>query len=261
MQRMVALLAACTVILVAMSVRGDEDPPRNPGSALGDYLNEATLSWMKLPDCEKNPHACEAFVKQESETVAQVAARIRETSEQVALLVRGPEGSAHPDEDPVFVDGRADGVARSGLLLMSVAFNETRFRGYVDDGRCNSLKWRMSAEGHHLSRLGTCDSGKAVSVWQLQLKGSLGSDNPAWILFTHEEWTSDKRDNAVKVDADGAIKDRGLAALLALHELRKSVRATGTIRYYTGEWQGPTPLSDARMKLASDYANKHPFKN
>jgi len=208
--------------------------------ALATYLENAALSWMQLPDCSVSRVACQYFEAQERESPSVVGERIQQVSNIVAELLQG--------ETPIWSDDTTG--ARTGLLLMHVAFHETRFRGYVWDGRCNDDAWRKGAEGVQLLRLGTCDGGHAYSPWQVHPERGFyltfdGSDvNPF-----HGE---------LKIDAT-SIKDPKVAAVAALHMLRRSVRLTNSLRYYTGEWSGPAPKAALRLDGALAYEHRRPF--
>ena len=162
-----------------------------------DALDSQVLGWMSLP-----PVGDEGFSAREGESVGDVRRRIAEVARAATLL-----GIAQP------IWPNDDGT-KTARLLVCVAFYESRFRGYVDDGRCNDPDWRASPEGVRTMRLGTCDGGRARSLWQLH-------------------------------DFRG---DRQQAMQEALRRLRFSIRAMGDLRGYTGE-RGPD-APKARVRLA-----------
>ena len=178
-------LAALALVFIAADAKA---APGDPAAqdALGRYLGQATEEWMTagkvyvkkvcpseslgpLPECGVPESDLRAFERQEKETWWQVRDRFRTSAKVVAKVVL-----AHA---PIFVEdgSRAD----TGLLLMSIAFNETRFRGFVADGRCNDETWRNSKEGLELMKMGDCDSGKARTVFQLQDFSSLDVEEAA----------------------------------------------------------------------------------
>lgn len=207
--------------------------PRNPGSEpLASYLETATLAWMALPDCSSAPAACTAFTKQEHETPADVAARVREHAQAVAdVVLDGQNVGPYPNDEH---------RAHAGLLLMSLAFHESRFRGYVTDGRCSDAAWRKGAEARELTKMGTCDGGLASTAWQIHIGRGM--------YVGHE-----------KVTREGAIADVHAAAALALQIAANSIRQTGSLRYYTGEWSGDAPKARERESFAAAYYLAHPF--
>lgn len=210
--------------------------PRNPGSEpLAQYLEAATLTWMALPDCAASPHACADFETRERETPAAVGARVHDYAQAVAEVAReGFDGA--PIAAPYADDA---GRARAGLLLMSLAFHESRFRGYVADGRCTDGEWRKSDEGRALMRLGTCDGGFASTVWQIHIgRGQrVGTE-----LVTRER----------------ALEDPRAGAALALQLAGGSIRFAHSLRYYTGEG-AVAPKAREREALATAYYRAHPF--
>jgi hypothetical protein len=222
----------------------------NPGSrALADYLERAALTWLALPDCGAAPERCAGFERQELESPAAVADRVREVARDVASLLE--DGfSGHDEPSPYAHDPRK---ARAGLLLMSLAFHESRFRGYVADGRCPNPEWRRSEEGRHLLPLGPCDGGLASTLWQIHVGRGL------WVGWDAREWGSERsspRDVLLSLTPSANLSwplYHQNAAMLALHMARASIRATGTLRYYTGEWEGRAPKAGARERLALDY--------
>lgn len=218
--------------------------------ALATYLENAALSWMHLPDCGASPALCAAFEKQEHETPAAVGDRIQHVAASVALLFNNPTHS----EAPIWADDTTG--ARTGLLLMNVAFNESRFRGYVDDGRCNDPIWREGVEGKQLLKFGTCDGGHAFSIFQIHAHRRL------WLTWDGSDIKSNGDANAgdVLVNPTAIIANRELALTTALHMLRKSIKSTnGSLRYYTGEWSGPAPKAAIRLEGALAYERRRSF--
>ena len=214
---------------------------RNPGSgeveaphaALAMYLETAALTWMKLPECSVARAACAQFERQEHESPAAVADRIRDVAGAVARGVREGYGGQAVTSYPL-------DEQEAGLLLMSLAFHESRFRGYVADGRCSDPAWRTGHEAVQLAPLGTCDGGRASTVWQVHFGQGI-------------------RVGAVRVTREMAIADHRAGAAAALTMAANSIAATGTLRNYTGEWSGPAPAAAARMATAITYYQAHPF--
>ena len=192
------------VLLFSVHAAAEDDPR-------AAYLERAALSWMYLPNCNARPRACQDFERREGESVEAVRARIAEVAGQVS---------------------RATGDTRMGLVLMSLAFHESRFRGYVDDGRCNDAAWVTTLAGAHLTRLGDCDNGHAYSLWQV---------HPA----TREQGAQ-------------MIAQRPFAIEQALGIARASLARDGTLRGYTGETDPAAPKAFRRLRAAEMYLLAHP---
>lgn len=124
---------------------------QDPAAALAVRLHEQAIGWLNLP-----PLGDALFEAREGESVAAVRRRVAEVAKEAAALAR--------DEDPVWKD---DDGTRTARLLMCVAFFESGFRAYVDDGRCDDPAWRATPAGRRIMRRGDCDGGYARSLWQL----------------------------------------------------------------------------------------------
>lgn len=141
--------------------------------------------------------------------------------------------------------------SREGVLLVSIAWWETRLRDYVDDGSCN--RWMLDAWrrcGGRLSCLpkealdamntgGTCDGGNAASLWQIHS----GDGDIARHLTTKDLYSN-----------------RKLAAATALAIARRSIQAGAGLMQYVGG-VGPDRAEKARQRLskAEEWSRKHPF--
>ncbi len=140
-------------------------------------------------------------------------------------------------------DARRD---RTALLLASIAFYEgVHFAAYVDDGRCQAwghylaLRLPVPGDGARYMHYGTCDHGAAQSLWQVH---SVTLQNPT------------------EVATSANLLDRRYAAHIALRLARQSLSATGTLRYYTGEWSGPCPKAEDRLSFALREIQAHPYR-
>ena len=182
--------------LLAMDLREDDSV-----DALAMRLNEDAIGWLGLP-----PSGDEAFEKREGESVAAVRLRIAEVAKEAATLAF--------TEKPVWA---GDNGTRTARLLMCVAFFESGFRGYVDDGRCDDPAWRATPTGRRMMRRGDCDGGHARSLWQLH-----GFDG------TRSE----------------AIRE-------ALRRIRTAVSYGLGMRAYTGERDPAAPKAQQRLLCAS----------
>jgi hypothetical protein len=243
---MIGLGLVLALSLFASSI--DTGPPAH--APLAVYLDTAARSWMKLPDCEKSPSACAVFVGREDETVEAVLARVATTAEQVAgILLDGF------DDDLESVDD----VPKAGLILMSLAFNESRFRAYVDDGRCNDTTWRKSPLGRRLLKLGSCDGGIAYSLFQIHVYEGV---HLYWGTMSGAEWGFRPDPTARRervAHADDLLADRRLAIVTALHMVRASLAAHAGLCHYTGESIKHCPKGEARINLAIRYQAAHPY--
>ena len=182
--------------LLAMDLREDDSV-----TALAVQLDEDAIGWLGLP-----PSGDEAFEKREGESVAAVRQRIAEVAKEAASLAFS--------EKPVWA---GDDGTRTARLLMCVAFFESGFRGYVDDGRCDDPAWRATPTGRRMMRRGDCDGGHARSLWQLH-----GFDGTR-----HE-----------------AIRE-------ALRRIRTAVSYGLGMRAYTGERDPAAPKAQQRLLCAS----------
>src|ERR1700690_353201 len=221
-----------TPMIVAPTVVDAGAPqPSEITSKLGAYLADAAMSWMRTDAPAFNypkvtDRIRQAFIDQEDETPEAVDDRVAEVGLQVAEYVSGDVACLWPEKktDAVF-------CAETGLVLMSLAFNETRFRGYIDDGRCNDLSWRKTAQASKLLKLGTCDYENghvlACSLWQLH------------------DFDSSSRPEAIKE---------------ALERVRRSLKLTGNLAGYTGEPDpGNAPKARIRLTMAQEAPRQHPF--
>jgi hypothetical protein len=127
-------------------------------------------------------------------------------------------------------------------LLAAIGYWEgARYAAYVDDGSCNNPAWRKTPEGVRLMHIGgDCDHSHAHSLWQI---------HPV----------EDKDAPTYKFCSLAAIESREGAAKCALEIAHRSLNGTGTLAWYTGEWDGPHPKADERLEFAKRARAKHPF--
>lgn len=186
-----------------------------------------------------------------------VSASYEDIAHDVATVV------LDPTEPPMWKDDSTK--ARTAIMLVSIAYHETSFLAYTDDGRCNDRKWRDSAEGRKtMAQSGSCDGGLARSMWQVHTDfGGIYVIPANYDDDTREinkrEWTYANQD----VD-DGTLirseqmKDRQSACRVALHMARRSIRNHAKLCQFTGE-MGECPKGDIRYDWAERYSTKHPF--
>jgi hypothetical protein len=155
--------------------------------------------------------------------------------------------------------------AREAILLAAVAWWETRYRDYVDDGSCN--RWASDAyrrtgkltlkvlapEAQQLMAVGTCDGGLAASIWQIHFgMGIVVDDRGGWHLASSRERG---------VTRDMALRDRKDAARVALAMARQSIQVGVGLENYVG---GNDPIARRknardRLDFAERYSRAHPF--
>jgi hypothetical protein len=197
-----------------------------PMQNLIGYVLAAMLAWFPL---SKHP-----------EPEVKSAARYAEVARAIA------EVALDPGEPPLF-DGPA-GRARTALVDAGIAALEGGFRAYVDDGSCNAVAFLAGRRPH-------CDHGRAYSIWQIQTARGMSLHGDTW------QWWS-LRSPEARITGPDLIADRKLAARLALHIARKSIRDYGSLCAYTGEkCRGAHPNADARLALADRWWRSHPFRD
>ena len=259
--------------------------PPEPNTILVDHLEERMLAWANVPDCttegkseadvQRVQIACDSWEKIQRESVDQTRIRYHSIAVDVAQAA-AIEHSPY-SEDPL--------NARMANLVSSLAFNESRFEKFVDDGRCNDKKWQGTEEGKHLTKIGgNCDGTYAHSMWQLHAGFGLvlltpNRDNGFRELISNrdaENWAGqvDIRWQAIEHDYDmppgfrhevdskniTGEANRLLAARTAWHMLSNALKASKftNICRYTGE-PLPCPKSEVRLKFADDEWRKHPI--
>lgn len=133
------------------------------------------------------------------------------------------------------------------VLLAALGYYEgARYAEYVDSGACNDPVWVRSGEGKRLAHWGTCDRGptdprgRAHSVWQ---------------IHPIEDRTSPLYGTCREAVVDSSREN---AARCALALAKNSMKETGSLAWYTGEWTGPHPKADERLEFARRAIRKHP---
>jgi hypothetical protein len=191
--------------------------------ALTAYLIVAMTSWMPVHN-----HAAR-------ETPEQTLARYEAIATDIATIALDPS-------EPSLFQGD-DGRVKTALLLLSVAFWESAFRGDVDAGHCKPHE---------------CDNGHAYSLWQLHPEDGFIFDGDVY-TFARNRSVAWREEHASEiVDGPALIRDRKLAAKVALHMLRYSMKNAHSLTIYTGE--GPNgPKAKQRLDRATSYARAHAF--
>ncbi|HZU82490.1 MAG TPA: hypothetical protein VE987_06225 [Polyangiaceae bacterium] len=191
--------------------------------ALTAYLLTAMLAWMPT----KNQKA--------RETADAALARYQSIASDVATV------ALDPAEPPLFKG--ADGRTKTALVLLSVAWWESAFRPDVDSGNCKPPE---------------CDNGHAFTLWQLHPEDGFIFDGDVY-TFARNRTPAWRADHASEIfDGAALLRDRKLAAKIALHMMRYSVLHSGGLGIYTGE-NGNGPKAKQRMDHALKWLREHPF--
>lgn len=160
--------------------------------------------------------------------------------------------------------------AREALLLAAIGFWESRFRDYVDDGRCNRWASRarqrngrlnlktLSREAQALMQMGSCDGGLAVGIGQVHFTstGFAITNDGRWMdaAFVRNDGSEVRE----IVTREKAMQDRRALLRVMLTMARRSLQAGAGLCQYTGE-PGPCPKANARLEFAERYSRMHPF--
>jgi hypothetical protein len=98
--------------------------------------------------------------------------------------------------------------------------------------------------------LGTCDGGHAYSLFQVHPERGF--------YLTWDGTDTNPFRGELRVDST-SIRNHMVAMTAALHMMRRSIRATNSLRYYTGEWVGAAPKAQIRLEGALAYERRKPF--
>jgi hypothetical protein len=171
----------------------------------------------------------------------------KDGSHYVAIARDIVEVVLDPAEAPIW-----DERWKSATLLAGIAFFESHFWKHVDDGRCNDNAWR-EGEGKKLTLVtGNCDGGWATSMWQIHAYDGIAlTEDGGWI----GAWGAKGRKLLYGKDL---IADRRVAARVALHIARASLKRSGTLCGYSGENDG-CPKARVRLEFAKAWMRSHPF--
>jgi hypothetical protein len=205
-------------------------------SPLAVYLAAATLVWSSPSEHLPRTH---------SEADAAVVVAFRD-----AIAADVAEVVEDSNEQPLFPGdlSKAETIVQLGAL----AFFEGRFWSYVDDGSCNDGSWKR-AHGHDQL---LCDGSSAWSLWQLHDGFATPRGWSHGLAFDGDGWRYD----SMGYKGRDLVRDRKVAARMALHFARKSLKASGTLCGYTGEpARSGCPKAKARRDLARSYFVAHPF--
>ena len=132
--------------------------------------------------------------------------------------------------------------AKATLLAALGYWEGARYAAYVDEYKCQDPVWRASPEGQKLMHLGgDCDHKLARSLFQIHPIED--KESPLYALC-----------NAAAIESG-----RLPAARCALELAGRSMKSTGNLSNYTGEFWGEHPKADQRSDFAKTALSKHPF--
>lgn len=152
------------------------------------------------------------------------------------------------DERPAWADDHTK--AKTAILLAAIAYWESHFWRHVDDGTCNDPIAAKKAFAL-IARTGNCDGGWAYSLWQVHPEGGIVLTKDGW----KHSWDAPGEKAIVGADM---IKDRRVAARVALRMARASIERSGTLCGYSGE-PGPCPKAVVRLDFARSWSRRHPY--
>ena len=182
------------------------------------------------------------------------------------------------DEPRIWKD--SDG-AQEAILLARIAWFETRFRDYVDDGSCQvwakiCMTWgsgcnlkKLSQEQATLMTLGTCDGGLAIGLHQVHYPytGIALMPDGSWHnadYFTKAPREIVKREDALTtptMSAEERSKHRQTNMRVALAMARQSIQnGAGLMAYVGGDGPERVSMAAQRLDSARAWSAKHPFK-
>ena len=137
---------------------------------------------------------------------------------------------------------------KEAVLLAALGYFEgARYAVYVDSLACNDAAWIKTAEGKRLSGWGTCDRGPTDRI---------GRAHSLWQIHPVEDRSSPNYAVCNQKVIDSSRED---AARCALALAKSSLKETGNLSYYTGEWNGPHPKADQRYEFAKKAMKRHPW--
>lgn len=220
------------------------EPPVSPETgSLAGYTLGAMLDWDPKPISGSQSHRA---------TIADDIARVVLTEPRI-----WPKEDGH----------------REAIVLARLAWFESRFRDYVDEGRCN--EWAAEAyrktgqlnlrvlprAAQELMQLGTCDGGIAASLWQIHFPPS-GINPKTGSTALAGEFGIDR---SMSLGRPGEPEEaqrwhRRNAARAALAMVRRSIQQGAGLRFYVGG-DGPerARMAAERLDSALAWSAKHPW--
>lgn len=207
-------------------------------TALAAYILHAMMTWVP-PSQQPGGEDVEARYRSIAADIADVAADPSEPG-----LFAAPSGLSESLQLEVQ-------QVMNATQLAAIASYESGYARFVDLGQCNDPTYKADGRGG-------CDGRAAWSIWQIHTMGGL--------VLTDKEFVGRwyAKDLSHVINGPDLIRDRKLAARIALHILRYSMNHTHSLCQYTGEttdgvcWSR-TPLADARRFRAADWVTKHPW--
>ena len=256
-------LAAAPVVRTQHALAANEpitvEAPSSENDTLVRYLYDSMRRWTSLPNEDGDPADAARAARNADSRV-----RIGMTASDIVSVARS--------EAPLF-EGDRD-RSRSAVLVATVAFFESGFAEYVDNGQCNDWSWKHpkrtgpdAVAADEIKRrmgllaAGPCDGGLAYSDWQIHPFDSMWRDGMV-LLDGPRAWSfaadvHDGQEHEI-IHGKDMIEDRSKAARVALHMLRRALSGTSNLCGYTGE-SGGCPKGALRLNFATDWSRKHPF--
>jgi hypothetical protein len=271
-------MVAAAALVVIVTVAAAASPQEHPAVT---NMQPQTLAAVVTPT--EVPVQPEALPSEEEAKVEQLADYVLGA---MNFAVKPDENSASyesvahdiaevvsdPKEPPIWKEDSTK--ARTAIMLVSIAFWETSFRSFVDEGKCNDKAWRASPEGQEaMRRWGTCDGGIARSIWQIHAEHGItvvpaNYDDESQEL-SKREWCYSSEcgddDGGTIISPEAMVSDRKNAARVALHMARRSIRNNAHLCQFTGEGglgDDGCPKGEIRYDWAEGpkgYSRKHPF--
>jgi len=206
--------ASITTVTGIPAPAEDEEDDDGRLESLTEYFEDAMTSWARPDKLSADYHSI--------------------ASDMASVVVA---------EDPIWVSDTSR--ARTGIMLLGIAFWESRYFSYVDNGSCNKYVNGRGApkEIRRLIQSGNCDGGWAHSMWQVHpMKWYVGNGQ-------YEEFSGEK------------LLDRKTAIHAALLIARRSIRSTNGLCWYTGEGADGAgcPKAIVRFDYGVKYSRLNPF--
>ena len=176
------------------------------------------------------------------------AAEGKEAYETRAATIADDIVAVVSEETEPAVFPQDDDRHKTATLIATLAFWESNFQLYVDNGSCDDRAWRKTREGRATLLSGDCDGGWAYSMFQIHPEGGIALEpGGGW----HHEFGA--------IDGQAMLADRKVAVRVALHMARQSIGHGAGLCQYSGEI-GPCPKAAARLSFAQRWWAAHPYQ-
>lgn len=211
------------------------------------YVLRAMLAWVPLSQHAYVEDVAITETRYESIAgdIAEVAADPNEPGLRAAPVDTAT--THYTDEEKLVIQ-----QVGNAIQIAAVASYEGGYQAFVDSGRCNDPNFKPDGRG-------SCDGRQAWSIWQIHTMGG--------IVLTDKEFVGRwyATDLTHVINGPDLIRDRKLAARVALHMMRYSMNRTHSLCLYTGETirgaacAPATPLANQRWSRASDWLSHNPW--